>query len=73
MHDLPENFELERVSSTLVAVKMMGDFDGDAIHILFDHIDQHIGDQPYGRSRSTSRSWAMPAHRPGVRVPSAST
>ncbi len=47
MHDLPDNFELEFVSPTLVAVKMMGDFDGDAIHILFDHIDQHIGGQPY--------------------------
>lgn len=45
--DLPENFELEFVSPRLVRVKMMGDFEGDAIHKLFDVIDGHVKGEPF--------------------------
>jgi len=42
VHDLPDNFELEFVPPRLIVLKMKGDFEGDAIHTLFDVIEQHI-------------------------------
>lgn len=47
MSDLPENFELEFVRPCLIRLKMKGDFEGDAIHKLFDVIDGHIKDEPF--------------------------
>ncbi|MCA9651681.1 MAG: hypothetical protein KC501_17335 [Myxococcales bacterium] len=40
-------FPLEHEPPYLIRITMAGDFDGDAIHALFDEIDQLIGEQPF--------------------------
>lgn len=40
-------FPLELVEPRLVAIKLWGDFDGNAVHSLFDEIDTLIGEQPF--------------------------